>query len=273
MLEVFLKVLFGFLSVGLIGGLLGFLLSYASKILAVKKDERIAALESVLPDLNCGSCGYAGCAVYAEALANGECEDITLCAPGGEDTLTGLSTILGIEAEANANKQVAQVLCRGSRETAEYGFNYKGLNDCNALYLLYEGDKVCKFGCLGKGSCIKVCPVDAIYYDKENLVVVDEELCITCGKCMDICPTGVLEYVPYGADYIVACNSRDKGGAVRKFCKVGCIGCKICVKNSEEGMFNIEHFLAKIDYTVEGSKETAAEKCPPKCIIPTPRKK
>ena len=53
---------------------------------------------------------------------------------------------------------------------------------------------------------------------------------------------------------IVACNSRDKGGIVRKYCTVGCIGCKICEKKSPEGGFWVENFLAEIDYSKGGGQ-------------------
>jgi ferredoxin len=50
------------------------------------------------------------------------------------------------------------------------------------------------------------------------------------------------------ADYIVACNSTDKGALVRKYCKVGCIACKICEKKSPEGGYKVEDNLSRIDY-------------------------
>ncbi len=131
---------------------------------------------------------------------------------------------------------------------------------------MFQGEKVCKYGCLGYGSCIDVCPVDAIDYDEEGLVWVDKDKCIACGKCIDVCPTGVIKMIPYSADYIVACNSNDKGAVARKACKVGCIGCKMCDKQSPEGGYVIENFLASIDYSKDGDRAAGAEKCPAKCI-------
>ena len=47
---------------------LGVLLAVASKIFAVKKDEREEAVVGCLPGANCGACGFAGCSAYASAV-------------------------------------------------------------------------------------------------------------------------------------------------------------------------------------------------------------
>ena len=262
-----LRVLYSFLTVALLGGLLGIGLAYASKIFFVKKDERIEEVEKALPGANCGACGFAGCAAYAEAIVK-EGAEIDLCSPGGADTVKAIAEIMGLDADVGeGGKMVAQVHCRGSKDTSTYLYEYNGVTDCNAAHMLFEGDKECKYGCLGLGSCMKVCPTDAIYYDDEGLVRVDREKCIGCGKCVDVCPTGVMKMVPYDADYIVACNSKDKGAKVRKYCKVGCIGCKICEKKSPDGGFKVEDFLATIDYAHNGDRRAAAQACPAKCII------
>ncbi len=271
-----IKVLYAFLSVSGLGIILGLGLAYASKIFAVKKNEKQEALENSLPGLNCGACGYAGCPAYAEAIASGQDEDLTKCSPGGEATAEKLAELMGVKLEVTMEKMVAQVHCRGGKETSKYMFEYTGVRDCNAAYAMFQGDKVCKFSCLGLGSCIKVCPVDAIDYDSEGLVWVDKEMCIGCEKCVEVCPTGAMQMIPYSADYIVACNSTDKGGAVRKYCSVGCIACKICEKKSPEGGFKVENFLSKIDYSFKGERVSAADACPTKCIIknePHPKKK
>jgi electron transport complex protein RnfB len=78
-----------------------------------------------------------------------------------------------------------------------------------------------------------------------------------------------MKMIPFGADVLVACNSTDKGGVVRKYCKVGCIGCKRCERSSPEGGFIVEDFLAHIDYSQGGERDSAVEECPTKCIIRT----
>jgi Na+-translocating ferredoxin:NAD+ oxidoreductase RNF subunit RnfB len=261
-----MKVLYSFISVAALGILLGIGLAIASRLLHVKKDKRLTEIEEVLPGLNCGACGYAGCASYAEAIVEEEAE-LTKCTPGGGDVTEELGRILGITVDVSTEKKVAQVHCRGGRSKAKLQFEYKGVEDCNALFILYHGDKECKYGCLGLGSCIQVCPVEAIDYDSDGLVWVNRELCVSCGKCITVCPTGVMQWQPYNADLMVACNSTDKGGIVKKYCEVGCIGCKLCEKKSPEGGFYVENFLAKIDYSKDGDRLEASEACPTKCII------
>ena len=75
--------------------------------------------------------------------------------------------------------------------------------------------------------------------------------------------------MPYEAVYIVACNNTDIGKKVRKYCKVGCIACKICEKQSPEGGYVVENNLSTIDYTKSGDRSKGATKCPPKCILRT----
>ena len=261
-----LRIIFSFSTVAGLGILFGIGLAVASKFLAVKRDERVEKIEKILPGVNCGACSYAGCASYAGAIIGANAA-LTLCSPGGEDVAQELAQVMGVEISFDVQKKVTQVHCRGGKDTAQYSFLYSGVKDCNSLYSLFRGNKVCKFGCLGMESCIKVCPTEAIYYNKQELVEVDKEKCISCGKCIEVCPSGVMQYVPYKADFIVACNSTDKGGKVRKYCKVGCIGCKICEKKSPEGGFTVDKFLARIDYAKKGEREQAAEACPPKCII------
>ncbi len=260
------RVIYAFLSVGVLGGLLGIALAYAAKIFAVKKDERIEQVEEILPGVNCGACGYPGCSGYAEAIVKDDVE-ITRCSPGGPDVVKKIGELLGVSADVSGEKMVAQVHCRGTAATSTRKYEYNGLDDCNAMHSSFGGDKTCPHGCLGLGSCIKVCPVDAIVKTEAGWLDIDKDKCISCGKCVDVCPTGVIKMIPYSASHIVACNSTDKGGVVRKYCSVGCIGCKMCDKKSPEGGFRVENFLATIDYSSAGSRFEAVEVCPAKCII------
>ncbi len=263
---VFIKIFYAFISVTLMGGILGIGLAIAARLLVVKKDKRVSAVEEILPGANCGACGFPGCSGYAEGIVNKDA-DINLCSPGGPTVLAKIAEIMGKEAASSGEKMVAQVHCRGNRDTSVFSYNYKGIEDCNAMYSMFGGDKDCKYSCLARGSCIKVCPVDAISRDEKNRIWVNKDLCISCGKCVDVCPTGAIKMIPYSADAIVACNSLDKGGKVKKYCSVGCIGCKICEKKSPEGGFVVENFLATINYDMEGDRSGAMDSCPAKCII------
>lgn len=273
-MDQILRIFWGFLSTVLFGGLLGLGLAVASRKLKVEKDETVEALEGAFPGLNCGSCGYAGCGVYAEAVANGSDEDLTKCKPGGSASLAEVGRIMGVEVDTNAVRMVARVHCIGGSDVATRSFNYEGISDCNAATVLFNGDKDCKYGCLGLGSCINVCPVNAISKTDNSLVVVNQDLCISCGKCVDICPTGVMRMIPEDSDFIVACNSRDKGKITKSNCKVGCIACRICEKKFPEAGYKIEDNLSFLSYDSRGEgRADAAEKCPAKCIIPNKSEK
>ena len=92
----------------------------------------------------------------------------------------------------------------------------------NAAIVPGSGDKKCRFGCIGYGSCVKACAFDAIHII-DGIAQVDQDKCKSCQKCMDVCPQHLIEMVPYEASSHVRCNSHDKGAIVNKNCKAGCI--------------------------------------------------
>ncbi|MFA6783762.1 MAG: RnfABCDGE type electron transport complex subunit B [Sphaerochaeta sp.] len=264
-----MNIVFAVLVVALLGGLFGFGLSYAEKKLAIKKDEKTAALELVMPGANCGVCGFAGCNAYAAAVAAGVAE-IGLCSPGGPSVVAKMSEIMGttVEETGDTRRKVAHVMCRGNCEFTAKDYNYEGLTDCNAAALLFGGDNNCKSGCLHLGSCIAVCPVEAISKDKDGYIIVDEKTCISCGKCTQICPNGVIQMIYEDSEYVIECNSHEPGGKVRKQCSVGCIGCKICETKFPESGCKVDRFLSSFDQQLaHGQIAEAAEACPTKCII------
>ena len=128
-----------------------------------------------------------------------------------------------------------------------------------------NGSKKCDYGCLGFGSCKNVCESDAISI-LDGVAVIDPDKCTSCGKCVNICPKGIIELVPYDSNVRVACSSKDRGPVTMKACKVGCVGCGICVKTCEYGAVNVEDNLARIDYEKCTGCGACAEKCPKKII-------
>jgi ferredoxin len=124
----------------------------------------------------------------------------------------------------------------------------------------------CSYGCLGQGDCHVACPFDAIRM-VEGLPVIDPKKCTACGNCVTACPRKIISLRPFDFPVVVACSSKDAGAVVRKICPVGCIGCKICVKQVPEA-FAVSDNLAALDYTKTGvSCDAAIEKCPTKCIV------
>ena len=52
-------------------------------------------INDILPQTQCGQCGFPGCRPYAEAIANGEA--INKCPPGGEAGIQALADLLDLE--------------------------------------------------------------------------------------------------------------------------------------------------------------------------------
>lgn len=262
-----LNILYAFLVISALGLLLGVGLAVAAKKFAVKKDERAEEILAILPGANCGACGHPGCSGYASALSAGTAQN-GLCSPGGAKTSALVAKILGLEDTASVERMVAFVHCRGSHEVSSLDYKYDGIEDCNAAHLLFKGDNTCKYGCLHLGSCIQVCPVNAISRDEKGIIMVDPVTCIGCRKCTLVCPTKVIRMIPASGSHAIACNSNDTGARVRKICSVGCIGCKICENKFPASGCKVVNFLSEIDYSTSMEQiEGAAEACPTKCIV------
>ncbi len=250
-------------AIGGVGLVCGTALALAAKFLAVKEDPRVEAMEEILPGANCGGCGFAGCADYAKAIIN-DGAAINLCAPGGAEVLDAIAKAMGIEASVE-EKKVAVVMCAGDSDKAPRKHLYNGVADCTAAAAVAGGDKVCRYGCLGYGSCANVCPVGAIEI-KKGVAIVHPELCISCGACVSACPRNLIKMVPISRTIHVLCSSKDKGPVVKKACQVGCIGCRMCVKLAGDA-FEMDGFLARRNYDIPVENEGIVEKCPGKCII------
>lgn len=245
--------------IGGMGLLFGALLGIASKIFAVKVDERIPQIVEVLPGANCGGCGFAGCNAYAAALAAGKAAP-NQCPAGGAAAAEKIAAILGVTAEEK-EKTVARVLCNGNADRAKEKFTYDGPMDCHTAMRLGGGDKVCAYGCLGYGSCEKVCRFGAISTES-GVAAVDEEKCVACGLCVKECPKQIIRILPAKSRFSVICSSKDKGKDVRSACQVGCIGCGICAKNCPKEAITLENNLAHIDPERCVNCGICAKKCP-----------
>lgn len=245
-----------------IGLLCGLVLAVAAKYLGVHEDPRAEELTQLLPGINCGACGYAGCAGYAAALAAGKAP-ANLCAPGGPAVAQKLAAFLGVAADA-AVRRVALVLCGGNSRAARRRFAYDGIADCAAAAAVAGGDKACTAGCLGYGTCARICPVNAIEIT-DGLARVHPDLCIGCGKCVAACPRKIIKMVPEDRHIHVLCSSKEPGAAVRKVCSVGCIGCRICTKLAD-GAIAMDGHLAVVNYELPLTNEETVAKCPTKCI-------
>lgn len=251
--------------VGIVGIFVGLFLGVAGIRFKVEVDEKEEAVLAALPGNNCGGCGYAGCSGLAAAIAKGEAP-VNACPVGGEEVGKQVAAIMGVSAEST-EKKVAFIHCQGDCEKAGNDYDYFGIQDCRMMsFVPNGGPKSCNSGCLGYGTCAKVCPFGAISV-VNGIAVVDKEKCKACGKCVEVCPKHLISLIPYTAKQVVACSSVDKGPVTMKACQVGCIGCGICVKNCPQGAVKVENFHAVIDHEKCIGCGVCGEKCPKKAII------
>lgn len=250
--------------VGGIGLFCGAALGLASRFFSVYEDPRISALVAFLPGANCCACGYAGCADYAKALVAGGAK-ANLCKPGGAESVGKIAALLGIEAVVG-EREVAIVLCGGGDSVAAQKFRYNGVADCAAAVLVGGGFKACGYGCLGLGTCARVCPVGAIEITGDRLALVHPAICIGCGLCVPACPRQLIRLAPERRSLHVLCRSQDRGPVVKKCCSAGCIACTLCVK-AADGVINMDGALAVVDYARPLENEAIIGKCPQHTIV------
>ncbi|UCE41270.1 MAG: RnfABCDGE type electron transport complex subunit B [Candidatus Aminicenantes bacterium] len=243
---------------------LGFLFStglvLAYKKLRVEEDPKIERVSLVLPQANCGACGYSGCRAFAEAVVNGEIE-ANGCPVGGSDVAQDVAAILGVKS-GEVIQKVARVHCRGTHQAAKDRGAYLGISTCYASHLL-GGNKQCSYGCMGYGDCVRVCLFDAMEMGEEGLPIINEAKCTACGKCVDACPRNILGMHPKSQNILVYCRSEDRGPTARKVCKNACIACGICVRACPDAIV-LENNLAVItDYKkIDPENIPEIEKCP-----------
>ena len=242
-----------------LGLLMGALLALASQLFAVKKDEKAEAIKECLPSANCGGCGYSGCDAYAAAVSSGEAP-VNKCSVGGTEAASKIAQIMGVDAGAQVRMR-AQVMCSGTGEYAKKKYIYEGIDDCVAASKIGGGDKMCKNGCIGLGTCVRACPFDAIVVEN-GVAAVDYSKCKGCGICVSACPKGIIKLIPFDAKHWVGCMSVDDGKNTRKVCDVGCISCKLCQKNCPAGAINVDNFVASIDYDKCTGCDICTDKCP-----------
>ncbi len=149
--------------------LLGGILGIAAIKYKVDEDPLVDRIDVILPQTQCGQCGYPGCTPYATALAAGEAE-INLCVPGGDEGVRKLADLLG--------KEYVPM----SGEAAVEKPKLRAVIDENA--------------CIGCTLCIQACPVDAILGSAKHLHAVLQTECTGCELCVAPCPVDCIAMVP-----------------------------------------------------------------------------
>lgn len=252
---------------------LAFILAIVLYVVAQKfkvyEDPRIDIVEELMPGVNCGGCGLAGCRVFAETAVKTKDLATLFCPVGGNDCMKSVAEILGIAA-AEKKPMLAVIRCSGSPANRPRTSIYDGAKSCVIMASVYSGNTGCTFGCLGYGDCTQVCRFDAIRMNPETLLPeVDERKCTACGACVKTCPKLVIELRKKGTNsrrVFVSCISKDKGGTARKACSVACIGCGACKKVCSFDAITIENSLAYIDFRKCKLCRKCVEVCPTNAI-------
>ncbi|MBN2457410.1 MAG: RnfABCDGE type electron transport complex subunit B [Sedimentisphaerales bacterium] len=244
----------------------------ASEKLKVRLDPKIEQIHNVLPKLDCGACGFAGCAQYAKAVLENP-ELLGKCAPGGQEVSEKIAKILNLKMSDSEAPKRPVIHCRAHTKDKTYYAKYAGIQSCTAANAL-ANVQACAFGCLGFGDCVSACKFNALDII-DGLAAVDYQKCTGCGACSMACPRNLIKMVPFNYDSImtVACSSKETPKSTRSMCKVGCIGCSLCAKQTD--LFKVEDNLARLDYEKyqpTDQTQTALNKCPTKVIIQVGKK-
>ncbi len=130
--------------------------------------ELVERLDRILPQTQCGQCGFDGCRPYAEAMAAGDA-GVDHCPPGGDAGARALAHVLGVPAKPFDRS--------------------RGEHLPPLVALVVEAD------CIGCTKCIQACPVDAIIGASKHMHVVIEPLCTGCGLCVAPCPVDCIDMI------------------------------------------------------------------------------
>ena len=144
---------------------LGGILGWAAIRFRVEEDPLVEKIDAILPQTQCGQCGFPGCKPYAEAIAKGEA-DINRCPPGGEEGVKRLAELLGVEPKPLG----------------------EGLEHKPKSVAVIDEDL-----CIGCTLCIQACPVDAIVGAAKQMHTVVPELCTGCELCVQPCPVDCIQ--------------------------------------------------------------------------------
>jgi electron transport complex protein RnfB len=146
----------------------GLVLGFAAVKFKVEGDPIVDQIDNLLPQTQCGQCGYPGCRPYAEAISNGDA--INKCPPGGQSTIEALADLLDVEAIPL---------------DAEHGEE-----SVKKIAYIREDE------CIGCTKCIQACPVDAILGAAKQMHTVIVSECTGCDLCVEPCPVDCIDMLP-----------------------------------------------------------------------------
>jgi electron transport complex protein RnfB len=132
-------------------------------------NERVDAIDALLPQTQCTRCGFQGCRPYAEALALGTTA-LNRCPPGGSATIQALAQLL-------ARPALPLDPACGAETPQRVAF-------------------IDEERCIGCARCLPPCPVDAIVGAQRYTHTVLDALCTGCELCIAPCPVDCITMIP-----------------------------------------------------------------------------
>jgi len=197
-------------------------------------------------DTECSCCGGNCDKFVDEVLA--DVSTLDACPKISSQDKLELKELLDIKPVIGA-KKVAHVFCHGgARAVNQYG--YVGPKACDYSNKMYDGLKVCKFGCQGCMDCAKVCPTGAIRKNSVGVAEIDRSLCIACGECVKRCPDNLIKLIDIDQEVVLSCKqaqNQNSGKEVNEFCGVGCTKCDECIKVCPTNALYKENGLIKFN--------------------------
>ncbi|WP_086930116.1 electron transport complex subunit RsxB [Agarilytica rhodophyticola] len=157
------------IALGSLAACFGAVLGFAAIKFKVEGDPLVEQIDELLPQTQCGQCGYPGCRPYAQAIVDGDA--INKCPPGGHATINALANLLDVEAPALDE---------------EHGEE----SEVKKVAFIREED------CIGCTKCIQACPVDAILGAAKHMHTVIASECTGCDLCLDPCPVDCIDMLP-----------------------------------------------------------------------------
>ena len=150
-----------------LGVTFGAILGFASIRFRTEGNPLADQINQILPQTQCGQCGYPGCKPYATAIADGDA--INKCPPGGQETIDALADLLDVESMTL---------------DAEHG-------EEKAPKVAYIREEEC----IGCTKCIQACPVDAILGAAKLMHTVIADECTGCDLSLDPCPVDCIDMI------------------------------------------------------------------------------
>jgi electron transport complex protein RnfB len=157
------------IALGVMAALFGAVLGFAAVTFKVEGDPIVDQIDEILPQTQCGQCGYPGCRPYAQAIADGDA--INKCPPGGHTTIHELATLLDVPAPELDEEHGEEA-------------------DVRTVAVIREDE------CIGRTKCIQACPVDAILGAAKHMHTVIASECTGCDLCVEPCPVDCIDMVP-----------------------------------------------------------------------------